>query len=254
MLNFIDYNSENKYESGIYCITNIIDNRIYIGSTQCFKRRFSEHSRSFSDNTHNNPHLQKFVNKYGIDSIKFYIVQITDINDLLTKEQCYLDNYIDFNKDFNICKIAGTPPNYNRQFTEKDIKYIAELYNSGMSCCKISELLFNNRNKRKIISDITRGESYSEYKNLFNYRKYNQTGRVISQETKDKISKANKGNPNTGGKGKERNSNGKLDNSIVLYIRNNPDNISQSKLALKFNISKSLVKDIQKLRTYKKVK
>ena len=123
-----------------------------------------------------------------------------------------------------------------------------------MSCCKISELLFNNRNKRKIISDITRGESYSEYKNLFNYRKYNQTGRVISQETKDKISKANKGNPNIGGKGKERNSHGKLDNSIVLYIRNNPDNISQSKLALKFNISKSLVKDIQKLRTYKKVK
>ena len=84
MLNFIDYNSENKYESGIYCITNIIDNRIYIGSTQCFKRRFSEHSRSFSDNTHNNPHLHKFVNKYGIDSIKFYIVQMILIKTLIS--------------------------------------------------------------------------------------------------------------------------------------------------------------------------
>lgn len=254
MLNLIDYNSENKYKSGIYCITNTIDNRIYIGSTQCFKRRFSEHLKSLSDNTHNNTHLQKFVNKYGIDSIKFYLIQITDLDTLLTKEQYYLDNYIDFNKDFNICKIAGTPPNYNRQFVEEDIKFIAKLYNSGKSCCQISELLFNSRNKRKIISDITRGETYSEYKDLFNYRKYNQTGRILSQETKDKISRANKGNPNIGGKGKERNSNGKLDSSIVLYIRNNPDSISQSKLALKFNISKSLVKDIQKLRTYKKVK
>jgi len=254
MLNLIEYNKDNKYKSGIYCITNIVDNRIYIGSTQCFKRRFSEHLKSLTDNTHNNPHLQKFINKYGIDSIKFYILEITDLDNLLIKEQYYLDNYISFNKDFNICKIAGIPPNYNRQFTENDIKYIAELYNSGKSCCQIADLLFNNRNKRKIISDIIRGESYSEYKELFNYRKYSQIGRVCSQETKDKIGNANKGNPNIGGKGKERNSNGKLDNNIVLYIRNNPDHISQSKLALKFNISKSLVKDIQKLRTYKKVK
>lgn len=193
MLNLIDYNSENKYKSGIYCITNTIDNRIYIGSTQCFKRRFSEHLKSLSDNTHNNPHLQKFINKYGIDSIKFYIVEIIDLDNLLIREQYYLDNYIDFNKDFNICKIVGAPPNYNRQFTEEDIKFIAELYNSGKSCCQIAELLFNNRNKRKIISDITRGESYSEYKELFNYRKYNQTGRVCSQETKNKIGLKNSG-------------------------------------------------------------
>lgn len=254
MLNLIEYNKDNKYKSGIYCIISTIDNRLYIGSTQCFKRRFSEHLKSLTDNTHNNSHLQNFVNKYGIDSIKFYVLEITDLDSLLIKEQYYLDTYINYSKDFNICKIAGTPPNYNRQFTENDIKYIAKLYNSGKSCCKIAELLFNNRNKRKIISDITRGESYSEYKELFNYRKYNQIGRKFSQETKDKISKANKGNPNIGGKGKERVSNGKLDSDIVLYIRNNPDNISQSKLALKFNTSKSLVKDIQKFRTYKKVK
>lgn len=250
----MELNKENKYLSGVYKISNNIDNRIYIGSTQCFKRRFSEHLKSLANDNHNNSHLQCFVNKYCIDSIKFEILEITELEDLLTREQHYLDNFIDFNKDFNVCKIAGTPPNYNRSFTEKDITYIAKLYNSGKSCCQISEILFNNRNQRSKIAKITKGESYSEYKNLFNYRKYNQTGRVISQETKDKISKANKGNPNIGGKGKERNSHGKLDNSIVLYIRNNPDNISQSKLALKFNISKSLVKDIQKLRTYKKVK
>lgn len=252
MLKFIEYNKDNKYLSGIYCISNIIDNRIYIGSTQCFKRRFTEHLKSLSDNTHNNPHLQKFVNKYGIDSIKFEILEIIELEDLLIKEQYYLNNFIDFNKDFNICKIAGTPPNYNRSFTEKDITYIAKLYNSGKSCCQISEILFNNRNQRSKIAKITKGESYSEYKNLFNYRKYNQVGRKFSQETKNKISKANTGNSNIGGKGILRKGNGKLEKEVVLYIRNNPDKISQSKLALKFEISKSLVKDIQKLRTYNK--
>jgi len=117
-------NKENKYLSGIYQISNNIDNRIYIGSTQCFKRRFTEHLKSLADNTHNNPHLQKFVNKYGIDSIKFEILEIIELEDLLIKEQYYLDSFIDFNRDFNICKIAGTPPNYNRSFSEKDILYI----------------------------------------------------------------------------------------------------------------------------------
>lgn len=252
MLNFIEYNKKNKYLSGIYCITNTIDDRIYIGSTNCFYKRFYEHSRDFCKNNHGNQHLQNFVNKYGIDSIKYNILEIADFNNLIVKEQYYLDNFINFNKDFNICKIAGTPPNHNRQFTEEDIKYIAELYNSGKSCCQISEILFNHRNQRSKIAKITKGENYSEYKDLFNYRKYNQTGRKFSQETKDKISKANKGNPNIGGKGLLRKGRGKLDKEIVLYIRNNPDKISQSKLALKFDISKSLVKDIQKLRTYNK--
>lgn len=177
MLKFIDYNNTNKYLSGIYCITNIIDNRIYIGSTQCFKRRFTEHLKDFTENTHSNKHLLRFVNKYGIDSIKFNIIEIVEINQTIEKEQYYLDNYIDFNKDFNICKIAGTPPNYNRSFSEKDILYIAELYNSGKSCCQISEILYNNRNNRAKINLIVKGESYSEHKNLFKHRKYTQKGK-----------------------------------------------------------------------------
>lgn len=252
MLKFIEYNKDSRYLSGIYCITNNIDNRIYIGSTNCFYKRFYEHNRDFCKLDHNNNHLQNFVNKYGIDSINYNIIEIVDFNNLIEREQYYFDNYIDFNKDFNICKIAGTPPNYNRSFSEKDILYISELYNSGKSCCQISEILFNSRDYRSKIAKITKGESYSEYKNLFNYRKYNQTGRIVSQETKDKIGKANKGNPNIGNKGILRKGNGKLEKEIVLYIRNNPDKISQSKLALKFEISKSLVKDIQKLRTYNK--
>lgn len=252
MLKFIKYTEKNKYLSGIYCITNIIDDRIYIGSTNCFYKRFYEHNRDFCKNKHSNIHFQNFVNKYGIDSIKYNIIEILDFNLLLEKEQYYLDNYIDFDKDFNICKIAGTPPNYNRTFSESEIKNIADLYNSGKSCCQISELLFGHRNQRSKIAKITKGISYTEYKDLFNYRKYNQIGRVFSQETKNKISKANKGNPNIGGKGILRKGIGKLEKEVVLYIRNNPDHISQSKLANKFNISKSLVKDIQKLRTYNK--
>ena len=62
MLNFIEYNKKNKYLSGIYCIINTIDDRIYIGSTKCFYKRFYEHNRDFCKNNHGNQHFQNFVN------------------------------------------------------------------------------------------------------------------------------------------------------------------------------------------------
>ena len=141
-------------------------------------------------------------------------------------------------------------PTTNRSFDENLIHRIADLYNNGKTGSQISEILYNSRNQRAKINNLIKGKGYPEYKHLFNYREYNQTGRKFSQETKDKISKANKGNPNIGGKGIKRKPIGKLSKEIVLYIRQNPDKISQSKLALKFEISKSLVKDIQKMRTY----
>lgn len=252
MLNFTDYTDENKYKSGIYAFSNTIDNRIYIGSTNSFYKRNYEHFNDFKKNTHNNPHLQRFYNKYGENSLKFHIIEFVEISELLKVEQSYLDTIVDFSRDFNISRIAGRPPVTNRSFDEKDIIYIAELYNSGKTCCQISEMLFGNRDKRSKIAKITKGNSYPEYKELFNYRKYSQKGRKCKEETKEKISKANKGNPTIGGKGIERKGNGKLEKEVVLYIRDNPDKISQSKLGLKFNISKSIVKDIQKRRTYNK--
>jgi hypothetical protein len=76
---------------------------------------------------------------------------------------------------------------------ENQIKKIAELYNNGKTGCQIAELLFNDRNYRVKINSLIRGDSYKEYSHLFNYRKYTQIGRRFSEETKNKISKANIG-------------------------------------------------------------
>lgn len=172
-MNFIEYNNQNKYLSGIYCITNTIDNRIYIGSTNCFYKRFYEHNRDFCKQQHSNTHLQNFINKYGIDSIKYNILEIVDFDNLIEREQYYFDNYLDFNKDFNICKIAGTPVNWNRSLLKLEILKIADLYNSGKTGCQISEILYNTRNHRTKINNLIKGTIYPEFKYLFNYKQYN---------------------------------------------------------------------------------
>lgn len=189
-MQLIEITQENKNNSGIYCITNTIDDRIYIGSCKNFRVRKQEHIRNLNKNTHNNIHLQRFVNKYGIDSLKFHIIEFSKILELVNKEQKYLDS---LNPEFNICKKAYRPPVTNRSFTENQIKQIADLYNNGKTGCQIAELLFNDRNYRVKINSLIRGDSYKEYSHLFNYRKYTQIGRRISEETKNKISKANTG-------------------------------------------------------------
>lgn len=44
--------------TGVYQIKNIINNKIYIGSTkQCFRVRFNHHLQALRKNKHKNPHL-----------------------------------------------------------------------------------------------------------------------------------------------------------------------------------------------------
>lgn len=90
----------------IYQISNNIDNRVYIGSTVNYNKRWKEHKRNLLRNNHQNIHLQRFVNKYGIDSLVFDIIETTDNDNILMREQYYLDT---IKNKFNIAENASAP-------------------------------------------------------------------------------------------------------------------------------------------------
>lgn len=93
--------------SGIYAIVNSLDNKKYIGSTGTLRKRFRQHYAALVKGTHANCHLQRAVNKYGIDKFYFLVLEgcenITDT--LLLLEQKYIDEL----GDYNICTVAGKP-------------------------------------------------------------------------------------------------------------------------------------------------
>jgi hypothetical protein len=62
-------------ESGIYIIKNIINSKLYIGSTCNFKTRFKYHLKKLRNNNHDNQKLQKAWNKYGEDNFIFEILK-----------------------------------------------------------------------------------------------------------------------------------------------------------------------------------
>lgn len=77
--------------SGIYCITNTIDNKKYIGSSRDIGYRFKHHLYRLKNNRHTNIHLQNAVNKYGISNFTFSILEQCSKETLIEKEQFYID-------------------------------------------------------------------------------------------------------------------------------------------------------------------
>lgn len=106
-------------DSGIYKITNIINNKVYIGSAFNLHNRIYIHCYLLRRNEHHNPHLQSAWNKYSESSFEFNVIEICNRDDLLTREQFWLDEYKSYDNKYgyNICKIAGNTS--GRRFSEE---------------------------------------------------------------------------------------------------------------------------------------
>jgi predicted GIY-YIG superfamily endonuclease len=92
-------------KSGIYQIKNLINDQIYIGSTNNFRKRWSEHKSGLNNKNHRNSHLQRSWNKYGSEVFEFSILEEVEIHSLLEKEQYWIDT---LKPVFNKAKVAGT--------------------------------------------------------------------------------------------------------------------------------------------------
>jgi len=95
---------ENK--SGIYKITNLINNKIYIGSAVNFRERKNGHLHRLRKNKHHSQYLQRSYNRHGEENFKFEILEcVENKEDLIKREQYYIDA---LNPHYNTCKTAGS--------------------------------------------------------------------------------------------------------------------------------------------------
>lgn len=78
---------------GIYIIKNIVDCKVYIGSSININTRFKRHKCMLKGGYHDNLHLQNAYNKYGYDNIQFEIAEECEINKLVDRENYYIELY-----------------------------------------------------------------------------------------------------------------------------------------------------------------
>jgi group I intron endonuclease len=78
--------------TGIYQIRNTLNNDIYIGSTsKSFNRRRIQHFSELRKGKHHSVHLQRAVNKYGINNFVFEVIKECNKEKCIEFEQYYLD-------------------------------------------------------------------------------------------------------------------------------------------------------------------
>lgn len=137
--------------TGIYKISNNIDARIYIGSAVSFAIRFKTHKSDLIKGKHKNILLQNFVNKYGIDCISFNVLELCEKENLIQREQFYIDT---LKPKFNICKVAGnTLGKPHKQETKNKIR--------NAQCYKVYQYDLDG----KFIKAFDSSKSASEYLN-----------------------------------------------------------------------------------------
>lgn len=94
---------------GIYKILNIENGKFYIGSSKNIKHRWSQHKSKLKKGKHPNMHLQNAWVKYGSKAFSLIIIEEnTQINDLIKREQYWLDELKPYNRNvgYNINKIT----------------------------------------------------------------------------------------------------------------------------------------------------
>lgn len=171
--------------SGIYIITNIINGKVYIGQSKSVTTRWSQHKTDLKRNVHRNNHLQNAFNAYELKNFTYAILEKCSQEIIDDREVYWIDHYQSTNRDYGYNLDSGG--RLNKNHSEETRKKIREA------------LIGNKNNKDRVfteehkanLSKAAIGRKHSP-EHIENNRKA-QIGKITSEETKQKLSIANKG-------------------------------------------------------------
>lgn len=170
----------------IYKVTNLINNKIYIGLTRkTIQQRWSEHVCSAYNNQHLKDYnflLHKAIRKYGKENFVIEeIEKVPDEQDLQKKEQYWISFY-------NCCILEEDGNGYNMTYGGEGSPYINkqkvfDLWDQGFGSMKIASELGHHK---KSIKDILL--TYSNYDKVLDRSRnsgvtvycYNSNGELIN--------------------------------------------------------------------------
>lgn len=157
----------------VYKIQNIINGKVYIGSTSDFQRRKYEHFGMLKRKEHHSEKLQADYDKYGEKPFSMSVIENCADDIRLDREQYYIDLYDAANKGYNTSDSA---------------------YFSKAGFCTMDKDGENNPFYGKHHSEETR----KKLRETWERTRTERSGFSHNEETKDKIrkTKIGKKNPN----------------------------------------------------------
>lgn len=82
------YRKRDINKAGIYCIKNLINNKVYVGKSKNIYTRMVSHCNLLRNNSlDENRYLKRSWYKYGEDNFQYFVLEYLDENELLLKER-----------------------------------------------------------------------------------------------------------------------------------------------------------------------
>lgn len=127
---------------GVYSIRNILNGKMYIGSSANIDYRFYQHKFVLRKGEHENPHLQASWNKYGEVNFEFKVLVLCNLGEELYHEQmlCNKLRPILYNKNLMVFK----PP------SQKGKKQTAQHIHRRVASRKRGGYTMSEENRKKI--------------------------------------------------------------------------------------------------------
>ena len=141
--------------TGIYKITNKINEMSYIGKSKDIMQRWSTHERALVKGTHHSTKLQEDFNQYGgIEAFDFSVLEICAPSELNEKEKYYIEKFDSINNGYN-----GNEQNNNKErneivFTNLSFKELQNRVGNSYLMTYFY-LRFNSDNKNQIVLNQT---------------------------------------------------------------------------------------------------
>ena len=169
--------------TGIYKITNILNNKVYIGQAINIQSRIREHKELLNRNCHPNNHLQHAWNLYGDEKFIFSTIEKCDEKILTQREQFWIDFYGGINSDntYNQ-RDAGSHGTHSEETKIKISERLKGVPKKpGRKVSKEGKLSLSLSHVGKYPSEETKKKMSAS-----------QKGRKHTEETKKKIAEKNK--------------------------------------------------------------
>jgi len=163
-------NIKHKEKCGIYCIRNIVNNKVYIGKSKNIHYRIIQHkSQLKKKHKDENPHLINSWHKYGENNFEYFVLEFLEQNEDIVSEReiFWMKQYNSLNKEkgYNLRSDSSTNMITHEVTSKKISERLKKEWNSGVRINHGKKL----SNNWKTTPDRNQKQSLIMSKNLTKY-------------------------------------------------------------------------------------